>query len=43
MPTQQLTVDYVVTRILNEEAQSKEKGSTYGYEALMANVAKTKL
>ena len=41
MLTQQLTVDYVVTRMLNEEAQSKEKGSIYGNEALMANVTKT--
>ena len=43
MLTQQLMVDYVVTRMLNEEVQSEEKGSTYGNEALMVNVAKTKL
>ena len=28
MLTQQLMVDYVVTRMLNEEVQSEEKGST---------------
>ena len=43
MLMQQLTVDYVVTSMLNEEAQSGEKGSTYGNEALMVNVAKMKL
>ena len=42
LPTHQLTVDYVVTRMLNEEARSEEKGSTCGNEVLMANIAKTK-
>ena len=40
LPTHQLTVDYVVTRMLNEEARSEEKGSTCGNEVLMANIAK---
>ena len=42
MLIQQLMVDYVVTRMLNEEARSEEKGSTYGNEALMANIVKMK-
>ena len=38
MLTQQLMVDYVVTRMLNEEARSREKGSTYRNGALMAKL-----
>jgi len=41
-PTQELTVDYVVTRMLNEEARYGDKGSSYANQALIANVAKTK-
>jgi hypothetical protein len=41
-PTQELTVDYVVTRMLNEETQYADKGSTYANEALVANVVNTK-
>ena len=43
MATQELTVDYVVTRMLNEEVWHGGKGSLYMNEALVVSVAKTKL
>jgi hypothetical protein len=42
MPTQKLIVDYVVTRILNEETWYVDKESTYANEALVANIANAK-
>jgi hypothetical protein len=42
MLTQEIIVDYVVTRMLNEETRYADKGSTYANEALMANVANAK-
>jgi hypothetical protein len=41
-PTQELTVDYVVTRMLNEETRYADKGSTYANEVLVANVVNAK-
>jgi hypothetical protein len=41
-PTQELTVDYVVARMLNEEAQYGDKGSTYANEVLVVNIVNMK-
>jgi hypothetical protein len=39
---QELTMDYVVTRMLNEETQYADKGSTYANEVLVVNIANVK-
>ena len=42
MATQEFTVDYIVTRMLNEETWHVEKVSSYANEVLVASIAKAK-